>query len=70
MTTIELLQSRFGGPLIRATEVGKMLGMNSRTVSNRISADQFILPVIKLGKHNYIDIRDLANYLDNAKAQF
>lgn len=69
-TTLEILQERFGGPLIRITDVGAMLGMSPRTISNRITLEKFFIPrnkILKIGKYNFIDIRDLAEYLDNAK---
>lgn len=66
-TTVEFLKEHYGGPLVRATKIGAMLGMSARTVSNNISLGKFIFPVVKVGKHNYVDIRDLAKYMDKAK---
>jgi predicted site-specific integrase-resolvase len=58
---------KFGKLTLTLTEVAPELGMEVGTAHNQISAGTFPIPTRKLGKNRVVDVRDLADYIDQQR---
>lgn len=58
---------KYGKLTLSLTEAAPELGMEVATAHNKISAGTFPIPTRKLGKNRVVDIRDLADYIDQQR---
>jgi predicted site-specific integrase-resolvase len=58
---------KFGKLIITLKEAAGELGLEVTTAHNQIGAGSFPLPTRKLGKNRVVDVRDLAEYVDEQR---
>jgi len=58
---------KYGKLTLTLAEAAPELGMEVGTAHNQISAGTFPIPTRKLGKNRVIDVRDLADYIDQQR---
>lgn len=58
---------KYGKLTLTLAEAAPELGIEVATAHNQISAGTFPIPTRKLGKNRVIDIRDLADYVDQQR---
>lgn len=59
---------KFGKLIITLTEAAAELGLEVGTAHNQIGAGSFPLPTRKMGKNRVVDVRDLADYVDQQRS--
>ncbi|WP_082547816.1 pyocin activator PrtN family protein [Massilia sp. Root335] len=59
---------KFGKLIITLTEAAAELGLEVGTAHNQIGAGIFPLPTRKMGKNRVVDVRDLADYVDQQRS--
>lgn len=59
---------KFGKLIITLAEAAAELGLEVGTAHNQIGAGRFPLPTRKMGKNRVVDVRDLADYVDNQRS--
>lgn len=69
MNNNDLLQMRFPNRIrLTLAEACQALGISTATAHNHISADRFVLPILRESNRCYIHVRALAEYLDRLEA--
>jgi len=62
--TFDLLVEQFKNVRITTRQLAQFMGIDFRSLQNGLGAGRYIIPTYKEGKHRYVDLRDLASYLD------
>ncbi len=68
-TSLALLLMTDGRPVLRIPELARLVGKAEGTVRNRISAGTFAIPTFKLDRESVAHVDDVANYIDELRAQ-
>jgi len=64
-SSLELLKSLYGKPMLGTEELAKVFHYkNATAVARAVSAGTFPVPTMKIGKARVADIRVVAAYLD------
>ena len=67
--TATLLYQEYGGLVLNTKQLAEVLQYKTAQVlHNAISADRCPVHTFRIGKHRVADIRDVADYLDKARA--
>lgn len=67
-STLELLQQQFPFQLrLRTAQFAPILNRHPQSIRNSISLGRFKLHTYMEGQTRYVDVRDLANYLDGLR---
>lgn len=68
-TTYELLLEMYKKPIIKACEAGEFFGISRKAVNDKICRRDFFLPTFKVGRYQFVRVKDLAIYIDNQAAK-
>ncbi len=67
VVTIALLFDRYG-PRLDMTQLAEVMRVEERTLYNQISAGTCPIKTYREGRNRFADVRDVADYLDQARA--
>lgn len=56
------------GPRLTMEQLADLMGLEMQTLYNQISAGTCPVPTYREGKQRFADVRDVAEYLDRARA--
>ncbi len=67
VVTIALLFDRYG-PRLDMAQLAEVMRVEERTLYNQISAGTCPIKTYREGRNRFADVRDVADYLDQARA--
>ncbi len=67
VVTIALLFDRYG-PRLDTVQLAEVMRVEERTLYNQISAGTCPIKTYREGRNRFADVRDVADYLDQARA--
>ena len=68
MKTELALLLTYGNPVMQLDQVAELMGIGSRTLENRIYAEECPVPMFKIGNKWHAHITDVASYIDKQRA--
>jgi len=67
-TVLALLMMNEGRPVMTLKDVADIMGITERTAENKVYAQEFPIPVFKLGSKWVAHVHDVANHIDAQRA--